>query len=139
MNRTSFLLAATAFCFYPLLGYADVPGIDKAALAGLDKQVGQVMEGYNANNWKGFYGSGWAQQTKALQTEQTFNALYTNMYLKQYGTLKSRAIDEKRSTFSTMNGLIVYNGVFSKKKGSLSVNFFKEGGAWKIQQLQVGP
>lgn len=139
MNRKSFLMAATAFCLLPLLGYAEVPGIDKAALAGLDQQVGKVMEGYNANSWKGFYGSGWAEQTKAIQTEQTFNALYTNMYLKQYGTLKSRAVDEKRSTFSTMNGLIVYNAVFSKKKGSLSVNFFKEGGAWKIQQLQVGP
>ena len=97
------------------------------------------MEGYNANSWKGFYGSGWAQQTKAIQTEQTFKVLYTDMYLKQYGTLKSRVVDEKRSSFSDMNGLLVYNGVFSKKKGSLSVNFFKEGGAWKIQQLQVGP
>ena len=139
MNRRNFVLGCLTLTIVNGSALADVPGVDKATLAALDKQVGTVMEGYNANNWKAFYGSGWAQQTKAMQTEQTFNALYTNMYLKQYGTLKSRKISESTSSFGPMNAVLMYNADFSKKKGKLAVNFFKEGGQWKIQQLQVAP
>ncbi len=139
MNRKNFLMGCFALSLFTGSAQADVPGVDKATLASLDKQVGKVMEGYNANNWKAFYASGWAQQTKAIQTEQTFNALYTNMYLKQYGTLKNRKISESTSSFGPMNAVLMYDADFSKKKGKLAVNWFKEGGAWKIQQLQVSP
>ena len=139
MNRKNFLLGCLTISLLSGSALADVPGVDKATLAALDKQVGTVMEGYNANNWKTFYGSGWAQQTKAIQTEQTFTTLYTNMYLKQYGTLKNRKISESTSSFGPMNAVLIYNADFSKKKGKLAVNFFKEGGNWKIQQLQVTP
>ncbi len=139
MNRKTFLLGCLALNLLTGSARADVPGVDKATLAALDKQVGTVMEGYNANNWKAFYGSGWAQQTKAIQTEQTFKSLYSNMYLKDYGTLKNRKISDSASTFGPMNAVLIYNADFSKKKGKLAVNFFKEGGAWKIQQLQVTP
>jgi len=116
-----------------------VPGIDKQSLAALDAQVGKVMDAYNAQNWKAFYGGGWAEQTKALQTEQTFTALYKNLAMKNFGTLKSKTMVEGESTFSEMVGLIVYKGQFSKKPGKLSVNFFKEGGTYKIQQLRIDP
>lgn len=122
-----------------VVSFADVPGLDKNTLAVLDAQIDKVMAGYNGNNWKAFYASGWADQTKALQTEQTFNTLYTNMYLKQFGTLKSKKLNEGESSFSPQVGLLVYNAEFSKKKGRLCVNFFKEGGQYKIQQLQVQP
>ncbi|MBT9584550.1 hypothetical protein IV102_14495 [bacterium] len=59
--------------------------------------------------------------------------------MKQYGTLKSRKINESKSTFSDRVGLIVYDAQFSQKKGTLAVNFFKEGGQYKIQQVQVQP
>lgn len=139
MNRKSFLLGCLALTFLTGSAQAEVPGIDKATLAGLDKQVGVVMEGYNAKNWKTFYGSGWADQTKAMQNEQTFNVLYTNMYLKQYGTLKNRKINESKSSFGPMNAVLLYDADFSIKKGKLAVNWFKEGGKWKIQQVQVSP
>lgn len=139
MNRKNFLLGCLALTFLSGSALADVPGVDKATLAGLDKQVGTVMEGYNANNWKAFYGSNWAEQTKAIQTEQAFTTLYTNMYLKQYGTLKNRKINESKSSFGPMNAVLFYDADFSKKKGKLAVNWFKEGGKWKIQQLQVNP
>lgn len=139
MNRKSFLLGCAALCLLPSLALAEVPGVDKATLAGLDKEVGKVMEGYNANSWKAFYNSSWCQQTKAIQTEQTFSTLYSNMYLKQYGTLKSRKINEGKSTFGPMNAVLFYDATFSSKPGKLAVNFFKEGGKWKIQQLQVNP
>lgn len=139
MNRKSFLLGCLTLTFLNGASLADVPGVDKATLAALDKQVGTVMEGYNAKNWKAFYGSGWAEQTRVMQNEQTFNALYTNMSLKQYGTLKSRKINESQSSFGPMNAVLFYDADFSVKKGKLAVNFFKEGGKWKIQQLQVNP
>ncbi len=139
MNRKSFLLGCLALTFLSGSALAEVPGIDKNSLAALDKQVGVVMEGYNTKNWKTFYGAGWADQTKAMQNEQTFNALYTNMYLKQYGTLKNRKISESKSSFGPMNAVLFYDADFSIKKGKLAVNFFKEGGKWKIQQVQVSP
>lgn len=139
MNRKSFLLGCAALSMLTSLALAEVPGVDKATLAGLDKEVGKVMDGYNASNWKTFYNSSWAQQTKAIQTEQTFNTLYTNMYIKQYGTLKSRKVLESASSFGPMNAVLIYEASFSKKNGKLAVNFFKEGGKWKIQQLQVAP
>jgi hypothetical protein len=138
MNRKNFLLGCLAVTL-SVSAVAEVPGVDKATLAGLDKQVGKVMDGYNANNWKAFYSSNWAEQTKAIQTEQAFNTLYSNMYLKQYGTLKSRKINESKSSFGPMNAVLFYDAEFSKKKGKLAVNWFKEGGNWKIQQLQVTP
>ena len=118
MNRKTFLLGCLALTLVTGSASAEVTGVD---------------------NWKAFYGSGWAQQTKAIQTEQTFTTLYTNMYLKQYGTLKSRKISESTSSFGPMNAVLMYDAEFSKKKGKLAVNWFKEGGTWKIQQLQVAP
>lgn len=142
MNRRNFLKRT---CVATILGftltgqsYAEVPGIDKAQLDALDKVVGTTMDAYNSKNWKGFYAS-WADMMKGIQTEQAFNSLYVNMYHRDYGTLKSRTIDESRSTFSEVNGLIVYKAVFSKKSGSLAVNFFKENGKYKVQQVQVNP
>ncbi len=82
MHRKNFLKVAwagLALAFFPWVAGADVVGIDKAGLAALDAQVGKVMDGYNSGSWKAFYGSGWADQTKAIQTEQTFTTLCKNM------------------------------------------------------------
>ncbi len=56
-----------------------------------------------------------------------------------YGTLKSKTLVQSKSALADMNGLFVYDAVFSKKTGTLAVNFMKEGGAWKVQQVQVNP
>jgi hypothetical protein len=138
MTRNRFLTLGLALVLGAGQVFADVPGISKEELKALDAVVGTTMDGYNAKNPKQFY-STWAEQMKAVQTPQAFQSLYVNMYHKDYGTLKSRTIDESRSTFSEVNGLIMYHAVFSKKKGTLAVNFFKEGGKYKVQQVQVNP
>ncbi len=142
MNRRTFLghacVAALAGLTLTNSARAEVFGIEQPQLSALDKVVGTTMEAYNKKNWKGFYAA-WADMMKGIQTEQAFNSLYVNMYHRDYGTLKSRTIDESRSTFSEVNGLIVYKAVFSKKSGSLAVNFFKENGQYKIQQVQINP
>jgi hypothetical protein len=138
MNLKSILstLAGAAACVH--LAGAEVPGAPADVVKTADAKVGRAMQGYNAKNSKAFY-KDWAQQMKAIQTDQAFNSLYVNMYHKDYGTYQSGTIDESRSTFADMNGLLVYKAKFSKKPGTLSVNFFKEGGDYKIQQIQVGP
>lgn len=134
--KSKFLLAAMATCVFAQAAFADV---DAKLLKELEPKVDKAMAGYNAKNWKAFYGAGWADQVKALQTEQVFTSLYTNNYIKNYGTLKSKTLNQPKSVMSDMNGLLDYDAVFSNKKGHLQINFFKEGGVWKIQQLQVNP
>lgn len=138
MTRSRFLTLGLAALLWSGQASADVPGISKEELKALDAVVGTTMDGYNAKNHKQFY-STWAGQMKSIQTPQAFQSFYVDRCHKDYGTLKSRTIDESRSTFSEVNGLIMYNAVFSKKKGTLAVNFFKEGGKYKVQQVQVNP
>jgi len=125
-----------AMSVFAQAAFADV---DAKMLKELEPKVDKAIAGYNAKNWKAFYGAGWADQVKALQTEQVFTSLYTNNYMKTYGALKSKTLDQSKSTIADTNGLLVYNAVFSKKKGTLAVNFFKENGVFKIQQVQVNP
>lgn len=120
------------------LAWSEIPGAGADVVKTADAKVARAMQGYNAKNPKAFYKE-WAKQMEAIQTSQAFNSLYVNMYHKDFGTYKSGTIDESRSTFGDMNGLLVYKARFSKKPGTLSVNFFKEGGDYKIQQIQVGP
>ena len=139
MQRRDFVkmgLAAVALAAVPSLpAQADALQDNFKAL---DPLVGKAMEAYNAKNWKQFYAN-WADQVKGIQTEVAFNGLYVGMYHKQYGTFKARKLVEAKSTFTDAIGLLVYNADFSSKKGTLSVNFFKEGGKFKIQQIRIGP
>ena len=104
----------------------------------LDPLVGKAMEAYNSNNWKAFYAN-WADQVKGICTEQAFTGLYQGVYRKQYGTFKGRKLVEAKSNFTDAIGLLVYNADFSSKKATLSVNFFSEGGKFKIQQIRIDP
>ena len=138
MQRRDFLrlsVGATVLASVPAL--AEGNGV-KDNFSTLDPLVGKAMEAFNAKNWKKFYAD-WAVQVKSIQTETAFTSLYINMFQMQYGTFKSRKLVDAKSTFSDLNGLLVYEAEFSSKKGQLSVNFFKEGGKFKIQQITIGP
>jgi hypothetical protein len=133
-------LIAAMFCLSATgLGWSQaVPGASEAEVKAMTAKVNSAMQGYNSKNHKAFY-KDWAKQMAAIQTEQAFNSLYVNMYHKDYGAYKSGTVDPARSSFSGMNGLLVYKATFAKKAGSLSVNWFKEGSEWRIQQIQLGP
>lgn len=140
MNRRSMLvgmLSATV----AVASFAGGAWADDAFDAEFKKQdarVNGLMDAYNAKNWKKFY-VGWADQVKALQTEQVFTALYTNQAHSQFGAYKSRTLNREKSTFNDVVGLLVYDAQFAKKKGTLSVNFFKENGEYKFQQVRIDP
>lgn len=104
----------------------------------LDPKVEELLKAYNAKSWKKFY-VGWADQMKALQTEQVFNALYINQAHPKFGAYKSRTVIEGQSVFNDVTGLLVYDAVFAKGKALLSVNFFKENGQYKFQQVRIDP
>ena len=138
MNRKQFLGALMGALFLSGVSFAEVPGADAAALKGLEAKVDNCMTAYNAKNWKNFF-KDYAKMVAAICTEQTFKTLYVNTAHKDFGAYKSRSRDDSRSTFSDMNGLLVYKAVFAKKTGTLSVNFFKEDGEWKVQQVRIDP
>lgn len=136
MQRRDFVKMAVALAAFPSLPALAASLQDNFKV--LDPLVGKAMAAYNAKNWKNFY-AGWADQVKSIQTELAFSSMYVGMYHKQYGAFKSRKLVEAKSTFNDMMGLLVYNAEFSAKKGQLSVNFFKEGGKYKIQQIRIDP
>ena len=136
MNRRQFLaLSGAALVLAGLPQMAQAADV-KAEFAALDPVVGKAMNAYNAKDSAKFYAD-WANQVKTIATPQAFKTLYVDVYHKKYGALKSRKLVDARSVMSDMNGLFVYEAQFAKGKGFLNVNFFKEGGKWKIQQIQV--
>jgi hypothetical protein len=136
VKRRAFLL--TLLAATTMLGGPARAAVDGATYAQLDTQVNQAMAGYNAKSSKQFY-SQWAVMMKAIETDQAFQAVYVNQYLKTYGTFKSKTIVQEKSVVSTANALLVYNAVFSNKPAQLSVNFIKEGAGFKIQQIRIDP
>lgn len=135
MKRRALLATVVATS---LLGGISWANVDATSRAALDKEVDQAMAGYNAKSPKEFYAN-WATMMKSIETGQAFKTLYVDMYQKNYGAYKSRTLIDAKSVVSTANGLMVYKAMFSKKPGTLSVNFIKEGSTFKIQQIQVNP
>ena len=126
-----------AFCLLIVtLAWADLP--DPAQLKKCEARVDQAMEAYNSKSWKDFF-KDFTRAGAALGNEQSFNDVYVNKAMGEFGTYESRTVDESRSVFKKTLGLLVYKAKFSKKWGTLNVNFAQEGGEWKIQQLRIDP
>lgn len=141
MNRRQFNALLLSAAMLSLTGGAQAkelaPGLTEEMFKTLDPVVERLVKAYNEGNWKAFYAD-YAKAMSALATEQSFNSLYTNMYKKQFGTIKTRKLNTQRTTMpSEMNGLIVYDVTCSKKNGVLAVNWMKEDGKWKVQQVQL--
>lgn len=134
---TALLLGAAALTLTrPALGKELAPGLSEETFKTLDAMVDKVIKAYNAGNWKAFYAD-YAKAMSGIATEQAFNSLYTNMYKKQFGDIKSRKLNTSRTTMPGENGLTVYDVTCSKKNAVLSVNWMKENGQWKVQQVQL--
>lgn len=116
--------------------WAELP--DAVQLKKCETRVDQALEAYNAKNWKDFF-KDFTKASAALGTEQSFTGVYVDGAQKEFGGYESRSLDDSRSVFRKTVGLLVYKAKFSKKWGTLNVNFLQEGGDWKIQQLRIDP
>lgn len=134
---TAMLLGAAALTLTrPVLGQELAPGLSEETFKNLDAMVENIVKSYNSNSWKPFF-KDYARAMSALATEQTFNALYTNNFKKSFGDIKSRKLNTSRTSFPAENGVLIYDVTCSKKNGILAVNWMKEGGQWKVQQVQL--
>lgn len=112
------------------------PGISEADFKVMDAQVERAMAAYNAGNWKAFYAD-FAKMMAGIATEQAFTTLYVDNYKKKYGNYKSRKVNPAACSGSPMNAVVEYNAQFDKGPAKLQINFFKDGSAWKLQQIQI--
>lgn len=116
--------------------WAELPA--PAQLKKLEVLVDQAMDAYNSKSWKNFF-KDFTKSSAALGNEKSFTDVYVDKAQGEFGSYESRTVDESRSVFKKTLGLLVYKAKFSKKWGTLNVNFLQEGGEWKIQQLRVDP
>lgn len=128
-------------CFLSLVisGWAQsIHGIESQSLVQCESWIDQAMQAYNAKDWEAFF-KNYARSVSASCTEATFNSLYVDRAHKQYGSYQSRSLLPARSTFGAPVGLLVYQARFSEKNATLTVNFYREDGLWKIQQIRIDP
>lgn len=104
-----------------------------------DAMVDKAMTAYNDGDSKAFYAD-FAVMMAAICTPESFKALYVDSYMKIFGKYVSRTVIEAETVVvpDVPNGLLVYEAKFEKnEKVKLSVNLFKENGAWKLQQVSI--
>ncbi|MBI3925116.1 MAG: hypothetical protein HY319_06215 [Armatimonadetes bacterium] len=134
IRSLSILLLVVALAF-PAAAEDAAPGMSQDTFQQMDAMLGNALNAYNAGNWKAFY-KDWAQLMSGIATEQSFNSLYVNMYKKNFGDYKSRTFVRERSSVAGDHAVVVYKAKFSKKDGDIGVNYFRENGKWKLQQIQ---
>lgn len=110
-----------------------------ALIATIDGLVDKALAAYNADDSKAFFAD-YCKSMAGIANDQTFNALYRNRK-PQLGNYVSRSMIKARSSFTADGpGLAVYTGVFEKDKAAtISVNYVKEDGAYKLMQVQINP
>ena len=104
-----------------------------------DAIVDKAMTAYNDGDSKAFYAD-FAAMMASIATPEAFKALYVDTYMKTFGKYVSRTVIEAETVVvpDVPNGLLVYEAKFEKnEKVKLSVNLFKENGAWKLQQVTI--
>ena len=133
MKTLSLLLLLVCGLTAPLL--AQKPADPKPLEAMTDK----ALAAYNAGDAKVFYAD-FAKMMASIATEQTFNMMYRDMYMKTYGKYVSRKLIKSESSIFEDTPLMVFEAEFEKaKKVKVSVNFMKENGVYKIMQMQFAP
>jgi hypothetical protein len=131
----------TAFTF-ALLAALGVSAPGRAADADpkiLEEKVVKLLEAYNKDDVKAFYAD-WAKSAAAIATPQVYDALYKMGAKTMVGDYVAKSI-KFRKEGSVLSGdlLVVYfEAAFSKEKdGLVTVNFVKEGDAYKFLQVKM--
>ena len=129
-TRIFALLAIALAIFSTPLRAADAP---KA----LDAIVENAMKGYNAGDSKIFF-TDYAKSLSAVATPAMFDALYTNMAMKEFGKYVSKKLIAGESVVEGETPLLVFEAKFEKNpKVKLSINFLQEEGKPKLMQVTI--
>ena len=103
----------------------------------LDAIVENAMKGYNAGDSKIFF-TDYAKSLSAVATPAMFDALYTNMAMKEFGKYVSKKLIAAESVVQGETPLLVFEAKFEKNpKVKLSINFLQEEGKPKLMQVTI--
>ena len=75
---------------------------------------------------------------KSLDSKQLFNSLF-KPHKESCGNYKKHSFQKEGSVLTDDIALMVLDAEFDKKKAKVSVNFGKEEGKWKVQQVTIEP
>ena len=103
----------------------------------LDAIVEKAMKGYNDGDAKVFFAD-YAKLLAAVATPATFDALYKNAALKEFGKFVSKKLVAGQSVVEGETPLLVYEAKFEKNpRVKLAVNFMQEEGKPKVMQVTI--
>ena len=103
----------------------------------LESIVENAMKGYNAGDAKIFFAD-YAKSLSAVATPATFDALYTNMAMKEFGKYVSKKLIPGESVAQGETPLLVFEAKFEKNpRVKLSINFLQEEGRPKLMQVTI--
>jgi hypothetical protein len=117
------LAAGTSLC------RADTP----AEFKDLEKMVVKLFEAYNKDDAKGVFAD-YISTFKALDATTLYNSLFKT-HKENFGNYKSHVFVKEGSVKQNELALLVLDATFEKKKGKISINFGKDEGKLKIQQV----
>ena len=103
----------------------------------LDAIVEKTMKAYNEGDAKAFFAD-YAKALAGVATPATFDALYKNGALKEFGKYESKKLIAAQSVAAGETPLLVFEAKFEKNpKVKLSVNFMQEEGKPKVMQVTI--
>ncbi|MFN7976061.1 MAG: hypothetical protein U0166_27625 [Acidobacteriota bacterium] len=112
-----------------------VPAFSQDA-AKLEGMLDNALKAYNAQDAKAFYAD-YAKSLAGIATDQAFNTMYKDGYMKDLGKFVSKTMVKEKSVVTGDFPLMVFNAKFDKnEKVTLSCNFTKEDGNFKIMQIR---
>jgi hypothetical protein len=132
-------LALVAGLMVVLLSRGSVTaGEDKIDVKDLEKTLERALKAYNDDDHKKFWAE-FCSAANALKTKETFDALYTNGYKKEFGKFVKRGdLLKDKSTLDGDLGLVRYKAEFANnKKLEIDVNWVKEDKKIKFMQILV--
>ena len=128
--KPTLLLPAAIFSLAMQLDAADAP-------KPLDAIVEKAMKAYNEGDAKAFFAD-YAKLLSAVATPATFDALYKNGALKEFGKYVSKKLIAGQSVVEGETPLLVYEAKFEKNpRVKLAVNFMQEEGKPKVMQVTI--
>jgi hypothetical protein len=103
----------------------------------LEEKVDKLLKAYNEGDAKTFNGE-YAKAMAGVANDTTFKTLYQDMAMKDLGKYISKTPLEKETVISPDIALLVYEAKYEKAdKVKVSVNFMKEDGELKVQQVTM--